>query len=39
MAEKGIGSCLDLTVAVRYYELSSDLSAAGSARAGWCWQA
>jgi TPR repeat protein len=39
MTENGIGSCIDLTVAMHYYELSSDLSAAGSTRAGWCWQA
>jgi TPR repeat protein len=39
MAENGIGSCVDLTAAVRSYKLSSNLSAAGSARAGWCWRA
>jgi hypothetical protein len=39
MAENGIESCADLSAGVRYYELASNLSAAGSARAGWCWQA
>jgi TPR repeat protein len=38
MAENGIERCVDLTIAMRSYELSSNLSAAGSARVGWCWQ-
>jgi hypothetical protein len=34
MAENGSGNDVDITAAVRYYELSSDRLVAGSARAG-----